>query len=435
MTTSKTPIKPIPVPEEVHNPFQPPIGENGAAGKLQPELAKSPFPFHYLGWMFFIALVGVGWYFAQTWLPLIGLGQKVAVKPPARIIPVVTATVEKKDMEVFINGLGTVTAFKTVTIRSRVEGELVKVLFTEGQMVHEGDLLAEIDKRPFEVQLQQAEGMLARDEATLKSSDLALQRYKELMASKSIAQKQVDDQRSIVQQTTGAIQSDRATVANAKLQLVYCHIIAPISGRIGLRLVDQGNIVRANDPLGLAVITQLQPIALVFTIPQDDISRVMTVDSTTGTVRIKAIFDNEDGLLFPNQFVNARLLVDTKKDAIVVPTAAVQRGPSSTFVYVVQADETVDLRNVTAGLVEGSETSIDAGLQPGEIVVTEGLDKLQKGATISTAGKEGKEKEPASGKESQEKGPKEKETKSDSSETIPKNNADAASPSGKKGSS
>jgi multidrug efflux system membrane fusion protein len=291
-------------------------------------------------------------------------------------------------------------------------------------MVKEGDLLAEIDRRPFDVQLQQAEGQLARDEATLKSAEFTLKRYQELILSKSISAQQVDEQRALVQQTAGAIQSDQAAVENAKLQLSYCHIAAPISGRIGLRLVDQGNIVRANDPSGLAVITQLQPIALVFTIPQDEIVRVQKpqqsgqplvvdaydrdfktrlasgkllaidnqVDSTTGTVRLKAVFDNEDGLLFPNQFVNARLLVDTKRDAIVVPSAAVQRGPNSIFVYVVQPDDTVELRTIKPGIVEGAETAIESGLSPGEIVVTEGVDKLQTGTQITTREKE-KEKE------------------------------------------
>ena len=393
-------------------------------------------------WLLFFGLAGALWYYHEAVWPWVttqvarltgGATGAAAAKgpPPPRIVPVVTAIVQQKDMDVFINGLGTVTAFKTVTIRSRVEGELVKVAFTEGQIVKEGDLLAEIDRRPFDVQLQQAEGQLARDEATLKSADFTFKRYQELIVSKAITAQQVDEQRALVQQMAGAIQSDQAAVENAKLQLAYCHIAAPISGRIGLRLVDQGNIVRANDPMGLAVITQLQPIALVFTIPQDDIVRVQKplnegkplvvdaydrdfkttlatgkllaidnqVDSTTGTVRLKAVFDNDDGLLFPNQFVNARLLVDTKRDAVVVPNAAVQRGPGSTFVYVVQpgdpstnTGDTVELRTVKTGLIEGAETAIDSGLKPGEIVVTEGLDKLTPGAQITTREKE-KEKE------------------------------------------
>ena len=381
------------------------------------------------GWLLMFALAGSGWYYRGIVVPwvtnLLGFAGPAAPKVvPPRIIPVVTAIVQQKDMDAYLNGLGTVTAFKTVTIRSRVEGELINVAFAEGQMVKEGDLLAEIDRRPFDVQLQQAEGQLARDEATLKSAEFTLKRYQELILSKSISAQQVDEQRALVQQTAGAIQSDQAAVENAKLQLSYCHIAAPIGGRIGLRLVDQGNIVRANDPSGLAVITQLQPIALVFTIPQDEIVRVQKpqqsgqplavdaydrdfktrlasgkllaidnqVDSTTGTVRLKAVFDNEDGLLFPNQFVNARLLVNTKRDAIVVPSAAVQRGPNSIFVYVVQPDDTVELRTIKPGIVEGAETAIESGLSPGEIVVTEGIDKLQPGTQITTREKE-KEKE------------------------------------------
>jgi len=385
------------------------------------------------GWLLMFALGGSGWYYQGIVVPwatnLLGFAGPAAPKVvPPRIIPVVTAIVQQKDMDAYLNGLGTVTAFKTVTIRSRVEGELINVAFAEGQMVKEGDLLAEIDRRPFDVQLQQAEGQLARDEATLKLAEFTLKRYQELILSKSISAQQVDEQRALVQQTAGAIRSDQAAVENAKLQLSYCHIAAPIGGRIGLRLVDQGNIVRANDPSGLAVITQLQPIALVFTIPQDEIVRVQKpqqsgqplavdaydrdfktrlasgkllaidnqVDSTTGTVRLKAVFDNEDGLLFPNQFVNARLLVDTKRDAIIVPSAAVQRGPNSIFVYVVQPDDTVELRTIKPGIVEGAETAIESGLSPGEIVVTEGVDKLQTGTQITTREKE-KEKDKAAG--------------------------------------
>ena len=376
-------------------------------------------------WICLVAAAAAGWHFREVVEPWVaqqlGMGHSATPKAmPPRVVPVVTAVVQKSDLQVYINGLGTVTAFKTVTIRSRVEGELVKVAFTEGQMVNEGDLLAEIDRRPFEVQLQQAEGQLARDQATLKSADITFKRYQELTQTRSISPQQVDEQRALVQQTAGAIQSDQAAVENAKLQLDYCRITAPISGRIGLRLVDQGNIVRANDPNGLAVITQLQPIALVFTIPQDDIVRVQKpqsegqplvvdafdrdfknklatgkllaidnqVDSTTGTVRLKAVFDNEDGLLFPNQFVNARLLVDTRRDATVVPTAAVQRGPTSTFVYVVQPDDTVELRTVTVSLAEGTRTSVESGLSPGEVVVIEGLDKLQSKTKITTREKE-----------------------------------------------
>jgi multidrug efflux system membrane fusion protein len=319
-------------------------------------------------------------------------------------------------MPLYLNGLGTVTAFKTVTLHSRVDGELIKVAFTEGQMVREGDLLVQIDPRPFEVQLGQAEGQLARDEATLKLAKINVTRSQDLLRAKSIAQQQVDDALAQVQQTVGIIKTDQALVDNAKLQLTYCRIVAPISGRIGLRLVDQGNIVHANDLMGMAVITQLQPIALVFTIPQDDIPRLQKqvqtdksltvdaydrdfknklaagtllaidnqVDSTTGTVRLKAQFENEDGMLFPNQFVNARLLLDVRRGTVVVPSAAVQRGPTSMFVYVVGADEKVELRNVIPGPTEAAETAIDSGLVAGEVVITDGVDKLQAGAVVTT---------------------------------------------------
>ena len=365
-------------------------------------------------WLLVVAVSAAAWHYRLLWWPWIMTLIPAAAAPPskppaARIIPVATATVRQRDMDLYLNGLGTATAFKTVTVRSRVEGELLMVHFTEGQMVEKGDVLAEIDPQTFEVQRDQAEGQLVRDEATLKLAKLTLDRLQGLLKSNVVAQQQFDDQATLVQQTEGTVQTDRALVALARLQLNCCQIVAPIGGRIGLRLVDQGNVVRANDPTGLAVITQLQPIAVVFTIPQDDIARVQRrmrdndaltvdvydrdfrtklasgtlaaidnqVDPTTGTLRLKAVFENEDHLLFPNQFVNARLLVDTKRNAIVVPSAAVQRGPASTFVYVVQSDETVDLRTVVIGPTEGSETLIESGLTEGELVVTDGIDKLQ----------------------------------------------------------
>jgi multidrug efflux system membrane fusion protein len=293
---------------------------------------------------------------------------------------------------------------------------MIKVAFTEGQMVREGDLLAQIDPRPFQAQLQQAEGTLAKDEATLQLAKITLARGQGLLKKNSISQQEIDTDVAQVQTIEGTVQTDKAMVATAKLQLTYCKIIAPISGRIGLRLVDQGNIVHAADLTGMAVITQLQPIALVFPISQDEIPRVQKqmhagqsltvyaydrnfkmklatgklaaidnqVDSTTGTVRLKAVFDNEDGMLYPNQFVNAQLLVDTNRDAVVVPNAAVQRGPASAYVYVVQPDERVKLREVQVGLTEGADTAITTGLTPGEIVVTDGIDKLKDDALVST---------------------------------------------------
>jgi multidrug efflux system membrane fusion protein len=376
-------------------------------------------------WIVVLALGSTATYYRADWLPRVKTWldpwitkTNVPVVKPARVVPVVTASTRNGDMDLYLNGLGTVTAFKTVTIKSRVEGELVEVAFTEGQMVSEGDLLARIDPRPFNVQLAQAEGQLARDEASLKVNELTLARYEGLRSSKAVTPQQVDEQVALVQQSEGAIKTDKAMIANARLQLTYSHIVAPISGRIGLRLVDLGNIVRANDPTGLAVITQLQPIALVFTIPQDSVNRVQKkfkaseslsveaydrdfgtklatgtllaidnqVDSTTGTVRLKAVFENEDNMLFPNQFVNARLLVDVKRDAVIVPAAAVQQGPNGTFVYVVTADGTdqsVKLRNVVAGATEGDQTVIEEGLSQGEVVVTDGVDKLIDGAKVA----------------------------------------------------
>ncbi|WP_202921735.1 efflux RND transporter periplasmic adaptor subunit [Anatilimnocola aggregata] len=364
-----------------------------------------------------VAGAGAGWYYQANWWPQFAT-LFVEAPPPVkapRVIPVVTATVGQRDLQLYLNGLGTVTALKTVTIRSRVEGELVNVSFVEGQMVREGDLLAEIDSRPFEVQRDQAAGQLARDEATLTAAKLTLDRLERLFKANSVSTQEVENQFAIVQQTEGAIKSDRAMVADAELQITYCKIVSPIDGRIGLRLVDVGNVVRANDPSGLAVINQLQPIALTFTISQDEIPRVRKrmleghelevdaydrdfttklasgkllatdnqVDSATGTLRLKAIIDQNAAALFPNQFVNTRLLVDTMPDAIVVPSAAVQRGPDSAFVYVVKSDDTVELRTVVPGPTEGAETAIETGLALGEIVVTEGIDKLQPNAKVS----------------------------------------------------
>lgn len=408
-------------PRHPLHPLGPAPAADGPHGSVWPAL---------FGWLCVIGIGVGGWYYRAPLMPYLEPllpRSKAAPEKKTRVVPVTTASVRQRDMPLYLNGLGTVTAFKTVTLRSRVEGELIKVAFTEGQMVEEGDLLAEIDPRQFQVLLEQAEGNLARDQAILKTARTTLNRYEGLLASKSIAAQQVDDQATLVQQTVAAIQTDEATIANARLQLTYCRITAPISGRIGLRLVDQGNIVRANDPMGMAVITQLQPIAVVFTIPQDDIGRVQQrllakatlkvdafdrdfkmklatgkllaidnqVDATTGTLRLKAEFSNEDGMLFPNQFVNARLLVDTRQDAIVVPSAAVQRGPASMYVYVVKDDDTVEMRNVVPGPAEGGETCIENGVQVGETVVTDGLDKLQPGAKIaprdpSKEGKEGK---------------------------------------------
>ena len=336
----------------------------------------------------------------------------------ARVVPVTATAARQADLDLYLNGLGAVVADNTVTIRSRVEGQLLKVAFREGQTVEAGDLLAEIDPRPYEVQLTQAEGALAKGEAALRTAERDLERYQSLADRKQVTEQQIDAQRTMVQQCEAAIKIDQGVIDNVRLQLDYCRITAPISGRIGLRLVDPGNIVRANDPAGLAVIAQFHPIAVLFTIPQDEIVRVQRalaasgkltvdaynrdfrtklasgtllaidnqVDSSTGTVKIKAVFPNEDNTLFPNQFVNARLLVETIRGATVIPVAAVQHGPKSTFVYVVQPDSTVELRPVITGASQGDEVAIVSGLVPDELVVTTGIDKLNNKAKVAVRG-------------------------------------------------
>jgi membrane fusion protein, multidrug efflux system len=342
----------------------------------------------------------------------------VAAKKEAasRPVPVSGIAAKTGDLGIYISGLGTVTAINTVTVRSRVDGQLLRVHFREGQVVHEGDLLAEIDPRPFQVQLMQAEGQRAKDEATLANARVDLARYETLVKEDSISRQQLDTQAATVRQLEASVKSDQGQIESAKLNLVYSRITAPITGQAGLRLVDQGNIVHAGDPNGLVVITQLQPITVLFTVPADRLPQVLQqmrgsgkalavdaydrdmknrlaqgtvlavdnqIDPATGTVKIKAIFTNETSTLYPNQFVNARLLVDTLKSATLIPSAAVQRSPQSTFVYAVKPDSTVDMRPVEVQLTEGDETAIRKGVQPGEVVIVEGVDKLQPGSKVA----------------------------------------------------
>ena len=343
-----------------------------------------------------------------------------AANAPRAPVSVAAATARQGDMPVYLTGLGSVTAYNTVAVKSRVDGQLINVAFHEGQLVQEGDLLAEVDPRPFQVQLEQAQGQLARDKAQLEDARLTLARFKQLRTEGVVSQQEYDDQAARFNQFTGAITADQGTIDNAQLQLTYARITAPISGRTGLRLVDVGNIVHANDQNPVVVITQLEPITAVFTIPEDELPPVMKklkageqlqaeaydradqnqiasgsllstdnqIDPNTGTVRLKAVFQNTDGVLFPNQFVNVHLLLDVKHGAIIAPVAAIQRGARGSFVYVVKPDHTVEMRPVTLGPTGRTEVAVDSGLGAGEVVVVEGADKLREGTPVQVRGGE-----------------------------------------------
>ncbi|MDB6060656.1 MAG: mdtA [Verrucomicrobiaceae bacterium] len=341
--------------------------------------------------------------------------------PENRPVPVAVATAAQGDLPLFLGGLGTVTPANNVLVRSRVDGQLIRVLFQEGQLVHAGDLLAEIDPRPFQVQLIQAEGQRARDSALLKNTQLDLERYRTLWSQDSIAKQQVDAQEALVRQYEGAVQVDNGQVEDAKLQLVYAKVTAPITGRVGLRQVDPGNIVHASDATGIVLITQVQPVNVVFTLPEDNLPRIVQktnaktalmvdaydrqqklklatgtllsidnqIDTTTGTVKLKAQFHNEDSALFPNQFVNVRMHVDTLRGVVMAPVNAVQRGAQSNFVYLLAADNTVKIQNVRVGDTEGNRVVIESGLQAGDQVVIEGLDKLREGSPVEVVSRDG----------------------------------------------
>jgi multidrug efflux system membrane fusion protein len=321
------------------------------------------------------------------------------------------------DIGVYYSGLGTVTPLATVTVRSRVDGQLTSVRYREGEIVHKGDLLVEIDDGPYQAALTQAEGQLLKDQASLENARIDLARYQQLVPLKAIPEQQLATQQATVHQFEGTVKIDEGQIASAKVNLAYCKIAAPIAGRIGLRLVDAGNIAHAADTNGLLVITQMDPISVIFTISEDQLQVVLAkvaarqtlevdaydraartklaqgslstldnqIDPATGTLKLRATFGNAKGTLFPNQFVNARLLVQEKHGATLVPTAAVQRNAQATYVYVVKADSTVAVRPIMIGTTEGEDSEVVSGLAPGDVVVMTGVDKLQEGSRVKVS--------------------------------------------------
>ncbi|MGC2415757.1 MAG: MdtA/MuxA family multidrug efflux RND transporter periplasmic adaptor subunit, partial [Stellaceae bacterium] len=367
---------------------------------------------HSALWLLLVLLIVAG---LVTWVVLRS-GHQAA--PTGRFqssgpMPVGTAKVGKGDMPIVLSGLGAVTPLAMVTVKTQIAGQLIDVAFKEGQIVNKGDFLAQIDPRPYQVALEQAEGQLAKDQALLKNAELDLARYKTLVAQNSVARQIADTQAALVQQDRGTVQADQAQVDTQKLNLVYCHIIAPVGGRVGLRQVDPGNYVQTSDANGIVVITQLQPISVIFTLPEDNLPAVLNrlhagaalpvtaydrtgatklgsgtlatidnqIDPTTGTVKLRAVFDNPEQTLFPNQFVNISLLVDTLHDASIVPVAAIQRGAPGTFVYLVNGD-TVAAQPVSLGPGDTQNVAIIKGVTPGQAVVTDGADRLKDGAKV-----------------------------------------------------
>ena len=367
---------------------------------------------HSALWLLLVLLVVVG---LVAWVVLRS-GHQPA--PTGRFqssgpMPVGTAKVGKGDMPIALSGLGAVTPLAMVTVKTQIAGQLIDVAFKEGQIVNKGDFLAQIAPRPYQVALAQAEGQLAKDQALLKNAELDLARYKTLVAENSVARQTADTQAALVQQDRGTVQADQAQVDTQKLNLTYCHIVAPVGGRVGLRQVDPGNYVQTSDANGIVVITQLQPISVIFTLPEDNLPAVLKrlhagaalpataydrtgttklgsgtlatidnqIDPTTGTVKLRAVFDNPEQTLFPNQFVNISLLVDTLHDASIVPIAAIQRGAPGTFVYLVNGD-TVAAQPVSLGPGDNQNVAITKGLTPGQAVVTDGADRLKDGAKV-----------------------------------------------------
>ncbi|HVY14619.1 MAG TPA: MdtA/MuxA family multidrug efflux RND transporter periplasmic adaptor subunit [Rhodopila sp.] len=363
-----------------------------------------------------LGAIGGGWYWWAHREPSTagraGNANRFAQGAPQ---PVGFATIDKGDIRIILNELGTVTSLDTVTVYTQISGQLQEIGFKEGQEVHKGDFLAQIDPRPYQAALEQAEGTLAKDQGLLAQAQTDLKRYQTLGRQDSIAQQQLDDQKYLVQQYAGQVKADQGAVDTAKVNLSYCRIVSPIDGLVGLRQVDEGNYIQASGTTGIAVITQLHPISVLFSVTEDNLPDILSevrkgqvldaeaydrtntrhlesghlatldnvIDTTTGTLKLRALFDNPDEMLIPNQFVNVRLLVNTLKDTVRVPVSAVQRGEPGTFVYVVNANDTVSVRTIKVGPIDGQYEAVTSGLQPGDRVVTEGTDRLRDGSKVT----------------------------------------------------
>jgi multidrug efflux system membrane fusion protein len=370
-----------------------------------------------IGLILILLAAGTAWYFwpRPATAPAGRAGNGRAGQAPPQLVG--SATADTGDIRIILNELGTVTPLATVTVKTQISGQFTQIGFQEGQLVNKGDFLAQIDPRPYQVALQQATGQLAHDQGLLEQAQVDLKRYQTLGRQDSISQQQVDDQKFVVAQYAGTVQADQGTVASANLNLTYCHIVSPVTGQVGLRQVDPGNYVQPTDANGIVVITQMQPISVIFSVPEDNLPEVITrlrsgatlgveaydranvrhlatgqltnldnqIDTTTGMLKLRATFANPDELLYPNQFVNARLLVDTLHGVVRVPVAAVQRGEPGTYVYVINANNTVSVRPVKLGPTDGGMVAVDAGLRAGEKVVTDGTDRLRDGAPVQIA--------------------------------------------------
>ncbi|HEX9426085.1 MAG TPA: efflux RND transporter periplasmic adaptor subunit [Pyrinomonadaceae bacterium] len=379
-----------------------------------PQVANRRFRRGRRRWVWFfvaILLAGGAFFFFQRQ----GRGQATTAKPASSpsALSITTATAQKGDIGVYLNALGSVTPLNTVTVKSRVDGQLMSVNYREGQSIHEGDVLAKIDPRPFQALLTQAEGQYERDKALLENAKIDLSRYQTAYSKNAIPKQQLDTQLATVHQYEGIVKNDQGVIDNAKVQLAYCDITSPISGRVGLRLVDPGNVVHASDTNGMLVITQLQPVSLIFSVAEDYLPQIQqqlrrgsrlpvdafdraqskkiatgtlltfdnVIDTTTGTVKLKATFPNNDNALFPNQFVNARLLVSMQRGVTLIPTAAIQRNTQGAFVYLVKPDQTVAMQTISVGTTDGDVAAIE-GVNPGDTIAVDGFDKLQNGVRV-----------------------------------------------------